>query len=165
MTTLAWPSFVWPTRPGQFVLRLITVAQNPILWYPTFWLITILHLAWGAALLSSSAPLGITGLLVCSSTGLPHAIVGFVYLLATACAIFRLIRGLDGFGGFLLLAPQMFLLTMSGAGAGYRAWIQAYADGVIRPFLFIGPDQLALILLALFHGLGMLFAHAKVGPA
>lgn len=51
----------------------------------------------------------------------------------------------------LLIIPQQLTLLLSALGACFAISASAFADGVVRPRLFIAADQLPAILSALFH--------------
>ena len=51
----------------------------------------------------------------------------------------------------LCFFPQQIILYYSALGAALAAWNGSYGDGVLHPHLFIFGDQLAIILVALYH--------------
>ena len=127
-----------------------------------FWIVAVIHAIWGVCLIWSPDPLGITALLVAHAfAGQHHVVLGLVYTAASALAAMRLVRGINGRRGFLLLLPQALLLTMTAMSCIYRAYIHQYADGVPRPFLFIAPDQVAYIVLAIFHTFAWITSHGE----
>ena len=133
-------------------------------WYPVFWSVAVMHLVIGVCLVVSPSPIsGVTGpitaLRVLAAASLNHALVGMIYLTASGLAIYRLHERIEGRFGFGLLTLQALLILASGSAAMYQAAVHAYADGVPRPFLFIGPDQLFLMAWAVTHSIGMVMAH------
>jgi hypothetical protein len=57
--------------------------------------------------------------------------------------------------GLLLILPQQFLLLVSMGGAIEAVVKGVYADGTVRPSVFIFVDQFPAILIACFHTLAI----------
>jgi hypothetical protein len=54
--------------------------------------------------------------------------------------------------------PQQLLLVVAAVGALVAVVMGNYADGVMRPTLFIATDQLLVMLLPIFHALAIIFS-------
>jgi hypothetical protein len=54
--------------------------------------------------------------------------------------------------------PQQLLLIVAAIGALVAVVMGNYADGVVRPALFIATDQLLVMLLPIFHALAIVFS-------
>ena len=77
------------------------------------------------------------------------AFLAVAILAAVAVALDR--GGPPRLGHLMLLLPQQALLMLSAAGAMSCIVAGAYADGVPRPFRFIGVDQASGIFLCVIH--------------
>lgn len=54
--------------------------------------------------------------------------------------------------------PQQLLLVVAALGALVAVVMGNYADGVVRPTLFIATDQLPVMLMPIFHALAIIFS-------
>jgi hypothetical protein len=54
--------------------------------------------------------------------------------------------------------PQQLLLVVAAVGALVAVVMGNYADGTVRPTLFIATDQLLVMLLPFFHALAIIFS-------
>jgi len=54
--------------------------------------------------------------------------------------------------------PQQLLLVVAAVGALVAVVMGNYADGTVRPTLFIATDQLPVMLLPFFHALAIVFS-------
>lgn len=54
--------------------------------------------------------------------------------------------------------PQQMLLVVAAVGALVAVVMGNYADGTVRPTLFIATDQLPVMLLPFFHALAIIFS-------
>lgn len=61
-------------------------------------------------------------------------------------------------GGFasVLLIPQQVMLMMSAAGAVGAIWLSQFADGEVRPRVFIAADQMHMMFAAIGHTLAII---------
>lgn len=74
-----------------------------------------------------------------------------IFLLATCvCAVLSL-RQKSALKALFLLVPQQAALIASAIMAAVCTWNGEYADGVQRPWEFIGADQSYVIYLAFLH--------------
>ena len=60
--------------------------------------------------------------------------------------------------------PQQLLLVVAAVGALVAVVMGNYADGVVRPTLFIATDQLPVMLMPFFHALAIIFSRDYSGP-
>lgn len=61
-----------------------------------------------------------------------------------------------------LLFPQQIILLMSASGAIESAWLGQFADGVLRPHVFILADQFYSINLAIWHTVALISYSMKL---
>ena len=54
--------------------------------------------------------------------------------------------------------PQQLLLVVAAIGALVAVVMGNYADGVVRPTLFIATDQLPVMLMPIFHAVAIIFS-------
>lgn len=117
---------------------------------PVIALVCVLHFTWGIGLLASPDAFYSTPLHGLSLLNPNRFSLGVTLLFTPLLALY----GLTGRKPRHLLAlmPQQFFLVASALVAGRAIYLAHYADGVPRPAWFILTDQLATILLAVFHG-------------
>lgn len=116
-----------------------------VLWYPT-----LLHASWGILLLLSAAPLGATPLALMYQIIAQRFALALALLLVSSLAVVGL-ASRPSPRRLLWFIPQQLTLMISGIGGLGAAMRGSYADGVLRPTLFILSDQLPIILLALLY--------------
>jgi len=84
-----------------------------------------------------------------------HLVAGLAMLIAAALAIAaHLHRPLRSWAYW----PQQLLLIVAAVGALVAVVMGNYADGVVRPTLFIATDQLMVMLLPIFHAVAIVFS-------
>lgn len=112
---------------------------------------TLLHWIWGAALLSSYIPLGVTAISAILSFGLVAPYTAGIY--------FLLVSGLAMIGAFapwpvgvLFLIPQTLTIWLSAYGVAHALLQGSFVDGVVRPISFLICDQAPTLLAPLFQG-------------
>lgn len=105
-----------------------------------------LHLAWGAALLATGQHVRFTN--ASFLDGLLHrtGIEAAVLIAASLLALWATRPGPRPRLRALALLPQQGLLALSAASALSAVLAQHYGDGVPRPWVFIGLDQLPSLL-------------------
>jgi hypothetical protein len=81
-------------------------------------------------------------------------LAGVAMLIAAALAAAAHIYRPLGSWAFL---PQQLLLIVAAVGALVAVVMGNYADGVVRPTLFILTDQLLVMLLPIFHAVAIIF--------
>lgn len=114
---------------------------------------SLLHVTWAILLLVSplaggSTPVHIV-VVVCGGPVRTALVLTVVAVLALVFPFSKHIVSNRSLAGMLI--PQQAVLLMS-AGAGIRAaWMQHYADGVVRSWTFILSDQFPVILIALVY--------------
>ena len=126
------------------------------------WHVIALHCVWSALLISSDAAAWVTAInslyvLLGKSYGAVSAAVTIAAVLAGA----SLLRGRRDIWGILLIIPQQFLLIISAHGAITAMVLSQFADGVIRPRAFIMADQMAPVLIAIFHTCAVLEPYVR----
>lgn len=112
-----------------------------------------LHGLWAALLLGSADPAFATPLsAIVSATGgrwsASFWLIAVAILAAFGASAVGRIRA-------ILLGPQQAVLVVGAIGATSRVLAGSYADGTMRPHLFILADQAPAILLAGFHTAGL----------
>ena len=117
-----------------------------------------LHGIWALMLLASDDPFGSTPL---NSLLLGHRYVtATVLLVASGLAVIGVQRK-GTTAGSLLLLPQQVLLMVSAVGGIVAAISGHYADGVVRPHLFIAADQLPGMVAAFCHTFAVIDLHRQ----
>jgi hypothetical protein len=114
------------------------------------------HLITGVVLIvnpdagASTGPSSVVQLLFGSSllAGLAMLVAA---MLATAAHLVRPLRSWAYW-------PQQLLLMVAAVGALVAVVMGNYADGTVRPTLFIATDQLLVMLLPIFHALAIVFS-------
>jgi len=139
----------------------VLVMRIPwILWYAV-----VLHSIWGMLFLYdaragwATAPHGI--LRLCG--GNAH-VSGLVLLVCSLCAVY----GILGYPwrprlALLALLPQQILMLLTGFSVVKAIVWSQFADGVVRPWVFILADQSAGLLAALAHTGAILSVHGVFG--
>lgn len=116
-----------------------------IIWYAAF-----LHWIWGATLISTSIPLGVTAISTIINIGLVTGnTAGIFYLMIASLAAIGALAPKPA-GTFFLL-PQTGVLWLAAYGALLAMARGSFADGVIRPTSFLLTDQAPAVLAAIFH--------------
>jgi hypothetical protein len=109
-----------------------------------------LHVGWAIMLCISADPLDTTVGAAMAST-VSGSRYGLVALLVSASACVVVARRVRWPWSMIWLLPQQGILIIAALGGLEVVWEGQYADGVVRPQLFILFDQLPIILLASFH--------------
>jgi hypothetical protein len=116
----------------------------------------VVHVITGVVLLvdpdaaASTGPSSVVQLLFDSSL-----LAGVAMLIAAALAIAaHFHRALRSWAYW----PQQMLLVVAAIGALVAVVMGTYADGTVRPTLFIATDQLPVMLLPFFHALAIIFS-------
>jgi hypothetical protein len=117
-----------------------------------------LHSIWAVMILASDDPFGSTPVHVLRFG--PRALTALVLLATAALAVGGISRkGTPA--GWLLMLPQQILLMISAVGGLVAAALGHYADGVMRPHLFIAADQLPGIVAAVCHTFAIIDLHRE----
>jgi hypothetical protein len=123
------------------------------------------HYLWGAALLLSADPVGATPLT--DWRRLPHAVAGLTLATLATLALTGMLqarrRG-PSMRSLLLLLPQSSVIVFSGLSSLTAILTSHYADGVPRPHLFIGADQIGVVVIAVLHTWALVEMHIKAAP-
>lgn len=119
------------------------------------WYAICLHWIWGATLLSTSVPLGVTAISTVVHLGIVsgHMAGVFFLLVASVAAIGACAPKPIG---AIFLVPQTFVLWLAAYGALNAMFLGSFADGVIRPVSFLITDQAPAVLAAVFHTLAVI---------
>jgi len=89
-----------------------------------------------------------------------NIVLGITCLLCGVLALVGLTHKFRyGFWGLTLALPQQFILMESLIGAVIAISTSSFADGVIRPRLFIAADQVPAILAAILHTMAIVNLH------
>ena len=135
---------------------------------PILWAATILHIAWGVALILIPTKVAHTTGLHFFST-YPRA-WGLVMLLSANIAFAALVhewkgRPVNGWT-FWAFIPQQSLLIVSAVAVVWFSLEGRFADGTVVPGggWFVLIDQLPKILLAILHPVGLLRMHLPIFP-
>lgn len=124
---------------------IVPATERWMLWYAI-----MLHWIWGATLLSSSAPLGITAIATVVRMGVVSApAAGAMYLIAAAMGVVGIY--MPRIERTLFLIPQTMLLWIGAYGAARAMILGQFADGIIRPSAFLVTDQAPAIIAALCY--------------
>lgn len=118
----------------------------------------LLHGIWALMLLLSDEPFGATPV---HGLRLGHRFVTAAVLLAASAMA---VRGVGKRGtrlGWFLLLPQQLLLMVTALTAFVAVAVGHYADGVVRPRLFIAADQLPAVIAALCHTFAVVDVHRR----
>lgn len=83
----------------------------------------------------------------------PLVAMGLGFGLASAWACLGRVRSLPGM--VACLWPQQALLTIAALGAARAIWTGVYADGTVRPQIYVFQDQAPLIWFTVGHGLAV----------
>lgn len=118
----------------------------------------LLHGIWAFMLLASGDPFGSTPL---NSLMLGHRFVTAVVLLVASVLAVNGVQRKGTTTGWLLLLPQQGLLMISALGGIVAAILGHYADGVVRPHLFIAADQLPGVVAAFCHSFAVIELHRQ----
>ncbi len=130
------------------------IRPSWIIWYAV-----LLHALWGVLLLAGPSPYGATAVHVYS--GVPRFALAAFLFLASGLAAWSITWPRPSWPSLAALLPQQALLTVS-AYSALLAVIEAhYADGVIRPRLFILADQAPVILTMMLHTAAVVELHAR----
>lgn len=129
------------------------------------WFATAIHLVWGTALilfdnLHTTTIDYLYVFLGAKLAGIVLIIVG----LAAATSVLLAHKAVTikmKFMNFMLSLPQQFALTLSAGSAWIAIWKGAYADGVLRPHVFILCDQFWIFLVVIFHTLALIRLHSR----
>ena len=127
------------------------IVRLNILWYAT-----LLHATWGILVLYSADSLGSTPLAILAELFPGHIRLGLWLLGVAVLSLWGLFTPRNRRLRTLLLLPQQFFLSMSAVGGILAATRGMYADGVVRPHLFILTDQLPIILAAVAYAIAVI---------
>ena len=131
------------------------IRRQPwLLWYAV-----VLHTIWGMCFLINTSAFGATPVHVYKND--PRMLIGLMFLTAAALGAYGLIFKPRSLIGLLCLLPQQSLLVVSATVAIISVADGHYADGVIRPTLFILVDQAPIILAVVFHTVALISYHRK----
>lgn len=119
------------------------------------WYAIALHWIWGATLLSTSVPLGVTAISTVIHLGLVSgSMAGVFFLIVAAVAVIGVLAPKPV--GAIFLIPQTCVLWLAAYGALHAMFRGSFADGVIRPVSFLLTDQAPAVLAAAFHTLAVI---------
>lgn len=118
----------------------------------------LLHGIWALMLLFSDKPFGSTPL---HTLRFGHRFGTAAILFGTSAMAVRGVRLRGTRPGWLLLLPQQILLMVSAIGGIVAAFLGHYADGVMRPGLFIAADQLPGVVAAFCHTFAIIDLHRR----
>jgi hypothetical protein len=126
--------------------------------------VSLMHILWGILLFANGGALHIAA----TSTLLQVVGEGHYWLRASAYIIAGLMPSVllwrpGSVVGLASVLPQQILIIMSGISAVVAITTGHYADGVIRPPLFIAMDQGIYIIAALLHALETVDRFAERG--
>ena len=87
-----------------------------------------------------------------------HDIIGAMVLLAAICTSISIAKNSKITWGWRigLLVPQMYFLLLTVAGEVQMITRESYADGTLRPWVFIAADQVLVIILGILFWLSFL---------
>ena len=119
----------------------------------------VLFLGWAAILFLSPDGLGATPIhTLYAATGSSRWWLVFLLAVAASCAFFGE-QAKPSLTSLLLLMPVQAGIVIVALGAIWAVAGGQYADGVARPWAFIGADQLAYPCIAFFYTRSMLYRH------
>lgn len=125
------------------------------------WYAIVLHAAWGVMLLFNGDALGATATHYFHNCN--RFVVSAVFLTVAVLAAWSVTRKTVNMTTLLALLPQQLILMVSAWTACVAIWDSSYADGVIRPTLFILADQLPIILTMVIHTATIIEMHLLPG--
>lgn len=130
--------------------------------YWILWYAIAIHAIWGVCLLFSDDPTMTTPIHELSELIPHHQVLAVVLLLASTLA------GWSAWGAptrvrLAAVLPQQVLLVLSTFGAIAAISHSAYADGVVRPQLFILADQSPAVVATVCHTLALLQLYGGAG--
>lgn len=122
------------------------MKKEPIIWY-----VILIHLIWGISLILYREEIRTTSLSPFYNYLSPLGI-GILFVIIALLASYAVFED-EKYPkiSHMLLIPQQLLVLMSGVVAIQLSIQGHYADGVIRPSMFIFNDQLPFILLTIFY--------------
>ena len=110
---------------------------------------TALQFIWGVILLfASTPPLIVAFDSILNFVGNSH-LLGLIFIVTALLSLWGS-KG-DDLKSLLKLIPQQFIMFLAAGSAIKAIMLSSYADGVIRPRVFIATDQISVILIALFY--------------
>lgn len=126
------------------------------------WSVVFLHFTYGLSLILSNTPLDTSTLhWMIYSFGSFQS--GIIFIFSSMLMCFSVIlksvvlkNKKTGFFGIICAVPQQLLLLESANRAILCIYAGSFADGVIRPRMFIFVDQLPAMLLAFFHTVALI---------
>lgn len=118
-----------------------------------FWVVSIMHLTWGALYLTSDDLVLTTGLYFFTAFTHNPDVIGLSLIGVATMSII----GIGSSKVALWSLPQQALLIMASLTALRSAWLGEYPDGIRRSGLFILDDQLPSICLAIIHTLTLIY--------
>lgn len=120
-----------------------------------------LHLSWATILFIDESAVNATAVSALHRYINPPSLLAVVIFIAALLALVAMLSRPSW--TLLLLLPQQILLMMSAAGAVEAIWTGQFADGVIRPHVFIAADQLYSVLAAIGHTVAIIrHAHGRI---
>ncbi len=118
------------------------------------WCVVWLHVSWAVFLLASPATMNCTPIHWLAESFHSNRWVLSAWLFMTAYCGYRWTR--RGIQSSILLLPQQIVLVISAGGSIVSAVTQQYADGVIRPWSFIGAGEAVNVMVAAAHTCALL---------
>lgn len=112
----------------------------------------VVHFVWGGGLLTAASPVRTSTLNDLYAIVPNHHLVGLLLILIAGLATTGLfLKTKPVLFGILLLIPQQFVISLSALTAIAAIADGRFADGVVRPQLFIFLDQLPAIVIAVMY--------------
>lgn len=122
-----------------------------------FWLISILHFLWGIIVLLYPESYNTTPIFFIGEFLGGRYITGICLLITGTLAFIGMLRSPYSQKHVAFFIPQQMFITIAAYGVIVTSIMGTYADGVLRPRMFILADQLPIIIMFLLHS----FAFAR----
>lgn len=130
---------------------------NPMLWYAN-----IIQGWWLLGIVQSPDGLGCVGLAGLLKAFHSLTAVAVVLAVGLAGSLWVAANPPQGrLARIAMLMPQQVALTISATSAWQAMAVQAYADGIARPFWFISSDQIHYVAAAGLHALAVIQEGAR----
>jgi hypothetical protein len=112
--------------------------------------VAIMHILWACLLIFHGGPIATTATSLFRCLVPSYEVRALVYLVSGLLPVVLIWRP-GSVLGLISVLPQQILLLLSGISAVVAISSGHFADGVVRPHIFIAADQGIFIVLAVLH--------------
>lgn len=114
----------------------------------------ILHVWWALMIIVDASAVQATALEAVSRYIQPPLFLAFVIIATAVMAVIAVIYNSAWI--IIFLIPQQAISMMGAAGAIEAIWLAQFADGTIRPRIFIATDQMYAVFVAIGHTIAVI---------